>query len=333
MDSFDDFDFNCIFSFTRKKSISKSKSVKSHRSTDTEDYMQIPVVIPQTAGIDPPRPPPPPPPIAPVTFTASAPASSPNGDTLASTKTNSSSSNIPIPPQPPQDTATRKQQQPLSAISIQDLNSVQVSEGVRCESICSLINFNLFHHNVQLRRTDKMLAKPFSTPTRSMSMQCLSSTNESFLSQKTDLIAELKMSKDIHGIKKMKVEKARLEGKYDKDAYSELTRQFTASHFVDQVCATQVCLLLFFIISKLSIRLRELKTFKFFKTRVFIGARKGQRWQYHTRLETSNACEKGSRTSKKRIRRTHGQRSRGQTPVIDTTMETRFIGPSRRGWT
>lgn len=101
---------------------------------------------------------------------------------------------------------------------------------------------------MQLRRTDKMLAKPFSTPTRSMSMQCLSSTNESFLSQKTDLIAELKMSKDIHGIKKMKVEKARLEGKYDKDAYSELTRQFTASHFVDQVCATQVRLLpLFFI--------------------------------------------------------------------------------------
>lgn len=128
MDSFDDFDFDCIFSFTRKKSISKSKSVKSHRSTDTEDYMQIPVVIPQTVGTDPPRPPPPPPPIAPITFIASAPTSSTNGDTLASTKTNSS--NIPIPPQPPQDTATRKQQQPLSAISIQDLNSVQVSDRV-----------------------------------------------------------------------------------------------------------------------------------------------------------------------------------------------------------
>lgn len=142
MDSFDDFDFDCIFSFTRKKTISKSKSVKSHRSTDTEDYMQIPVVIPQTAGIDPPRPPPPPPPIAPVTFIASATASSTNGDTLASTKTNSSSSNIPIPPQPPQDTATRKQQQPLSAISIQDLNSVQVSEGIWCEKMRSRINFN-----------------------------------------------------------------------------------------------------------------------------------------------------------------------------------------------
>lgn len=139
MDSFDDFDFDCIFSLTHKKSISKSKSksmpkskiklgdtMKSHhRSTDTEDYMQIPVVIPQTAGIDPPRPPPPPPPIAPIVTTHTA--SSTNGDTLASTKTNSSSSNIPIPPQPPQDTATRKQQQPLSAISIQDLNSVQVS--------------------------------------------------------------------------------------------------------------------------------------------------------------------------------------------------------------
>lgn len=68
-----------------------------------------------------------------------------------------------------------------------------------------------------------------------MSMQCLSSTNESFLSQKTDLIAELKMSKDINGIRKMKVERARMEGHYDKEAFSEITRQFTASHFYDQV--------------------------------------------------------------------------------------------------
>lgn len=86
---------------------------------------------------------------------------------------------------------------------------------------------------MQLRRTDKMLAKTFSAPTRSMSMQCLSSTNESFLSQKTDLIAELKMSKDIHGIKKLKVEKARLE---DRDTYADVSKaQFTANHFVDQV--------------------------------------------------------------------------------------------------
>lgn len=65
-----------------------------------------------------------------------------------------------------------------------------------------------------------------------MSMQCLSSTNESFLNQKIDLIAELKISKDIHGIKKMKVEKAKLE---DRETYADLSRQFTANHFVDQV--------------------------------------------------------------------------------------------------
>lgn len=88
---------------------------------------------------------------------------------------------------------------------------------------------------MQLRRTDKMLSKTFSAPTRSMSMQCLSSTNEAFLSQKTDLIAELKMSKDIHGIKKMKVERARCMD-HDKETYTELQRQFTASHFVDTVC-------------------------------------------------------------------------------------------------
>lgn len=71
-----------------------------------------------------------------------------------------------------------------------------------------------------------------------MSMQCLSSTNESFLNQKIDLIAELKMSKDIHGIKKMKVEKAKLE---DKETYSDISsRQFTATHFVDQVQTSTV---------------------------------------------------------------------------------------------
>lgn len=34
----------------------------------------------------------------------------------------------------------------------------------------------------------------------------------------------------------MKVERAKMEGSYDKDAYSDITKQFTATHFVDQVC-------------------------------------------------------------------------------------------------
>ncbi|XP_062701530.1 uncharacterized protein LOC109421864 isoform X4 [Aedes albopictus] len=177
------------------KSISDKRSnAGSQRSSDTEDYMPLNASITVQTGPEPPKPPPPPP-APPMLFPL-------NGGTINSSKTNtiankdgsqtgtnkSTNGNIPPPP-PPQDSTIRKQQQPLSAISIQDLNSVQ------------------------LRRTDKMLSKTFSAPTRSMSMQCLSSTNEQFLSQKTDLIAELKMSKDIAGVKKMKVERAKLEDK------------------------------------------------------------------------------------------------------------------------
>jgi hypothetical protein len=109
-----------------------------------------------------------------------------------------------------QDVAShKKQHQPLASISIQDLNSVQ------------------------LRRTDnKMLSKTFSAPTRSISMQCLSSTNEQYLSQKIDLIAELKMSKDITGIRKMKVERAKMER--SSEVYSD---QFTIENFIDTVNA------------------------------------------------------------------------------------------------
>lgn len=106
---------------------------------------------------------------------------------------------------------TKKQQQPLSAISIQDLNSVQ------------------------LRRTDKMVAsKTFSAPTRSMSLQSLQS--EPFLAQKTDLIAELKMSRDITGIRKLKIERAKVEESKEKEIISEITKQFTATNFVEKVC-------------------------------------------------------------------------------------------------
>lgn len=128
----------------------------------------------------------------------------------------------PPPPLPPIDITptirksdnetevNKKQQQPLSAISIHDLNSVQ------------------------LRRTDKMLAsKTFSAPTRSMSLQCLQS--ESYLAQKNDLISELKMSKDISGIKKMKVERAKVEEKQEKEMFCEISKQFTTTAFVEKV--------------------------------------------------------------------------------------------------
>lgn len=69
-------------------------------------------------------------------------------------------------------------------------------------------------------------------------MQCLSSSssvagNEPFHSQKTDLIAELKLSKDISGIKKMKVERAKMEK--SSEVYSDGKHQFSVQNFVDTV--------------------------------------------------------------------------------------------------
>ncbi|KAF5290365.1 hypothetical protein FQA39_LY14748 [Lamprigera yunnana] len=106
--------------------------------------------------------------------------------------------------------ALKKQQQPLSSISIQDLNSVQ------------------------LRRTDKMIAsKTLSAPTRSMSLQCLQS--DSYINQKTDLIAELKLSRDINGIKKMKIERAKNEVLQEKEVYTEISKQFNVTNFVEKI--------------------------------------------------------------------------------------------------
>lgn len=53
--------------------------------------------------------------------------------------------------------------------------------------------------------------------------------------QKEDLIAELKLSKDITGIKKLKVERAKVEEQQEKEMFSEITRQLTANSFVEKV--------------------------------------------------------------------------------------------------
>lgn len=66
-----------------------------------------------------------------------------------------------------------------------------------------------------------------------MSLQCLQS--DTYLAQKTDLIAELKMSKDIPGIKKMKFERAKSDEKNEKELITEIGKQFTATNFVEKV--------------------------------------------------------------------------------------------------
>lgn len=63
-------------------------------------------------------------------------------------------------------------------------------------------------------------------------MQCLTTSTDTYL--KTDLIAELKISKDIPGIKKMKVEQ-QMANRMDSEHYMEITKQFTANNYVDQV--------------------------------------------------------------------------------------------------
>lgn len=83
--------------------------------------MQIPLATPHTVGSEPPRPPPPPPPAPPASNTDTQRSSAPSDKHL-------------------QDTATRKQQQPLSAISIQDLNSVQVNEKQSACHLAYLLN-------------------------------------------------------------------------------------------------------------------------------------------------------------------------------------------------
>ncbi|KAI5755731.1 hypothetical protein M8J77_019253 [Diaphorina citri] len=115
----------------------------------------------------------------------------------------------PLPPnmvEPAEENAKERQtHQPLATISIQDLNSVQ------------------------LRRTvaGKTMSVPLNVPGVPANMP--------FSNQKNDLIAELKMSKDIIGIKKMKVERVKMEEKQEKEIMSEISRQFSVDVFVEKI--------------------------------------------------------------------------------------------------
>ncbi|XP_076386984.1 espin protein forked isoform X1 [Megachile rotundata] len=160
-----------------------------------------------------------------------------------------------------------KNPQPLATISIQDLTSIQ------------------------LRRTSaKMNAtKTFSAPPpRSVSM---TNVSESFFVQKTDLIAELKRTKDIPGIKKLKVEMARVEKTQEQNLISEINKAFNVSNFVDQIDFS------------------------------LLDPGEGQFRQLDTDMETANVGSKGCRTSEERVGGTDCQRERGETTKGDSRLE------------
>lgn len=52
---------------------------------------------------------------------------------------------------------------------------------------------------------------------------------------KQDLIEELKKSKDITGIKKMKVEKVKMEEQHEKELVTEIVKQLSVESFVEKV--------------------------------------------------------------------------------------------------
>ncbi|XP_039293796.1 espin isoform X2 [Nilaparvata lugens] len=125
----------------------------------------------------------------------------------------------PPPPLPPvlppegggSSTASRApHQQPLSTISIQDLNSVQL----RCTE------------------KKKLAAKTMSAPLKS---QHNGTPELPFQAQKEDLIAELKLSKSITGIKKLKVERVKQEEKQEKELVTEIVKTLSVDSFVEKV--------------------------------------------------------------------------------------------------
>ncbi|KAG8235843.1 hypothetical protein J437_LFUL015636 [Ladona fulva] len=133
----------------------------------------------------------------------------------------------------------KQQQQPLATISIHDINSVQ------------------------LRRTEKLTktlsAPPMTSTTTSQKSLNIVTTSaggaqQAYISHKENLIAELKMSRDISGIKKMKVEKAKEEEMHEKEMFVEISKQLTADNFVQKRSGSYRKPLVAFIVPRVSFR-------------------------------------------------------------------------------
>ena len=67
----------------------------------------------------------------------------------------------------------------------------------------------------------------------------MTATEPIYVPVQLDLIAELKASKDICGIKKLKVERAKVEVQHEQSQAQHFEQQFTSDNFLDKVNSTK----------------------------------------------------------------------------------------------
>nr|XP_053634189.1 uncharacterized protein LOC128689762 isoform X10 [Cherax quadricarinatus] len=128
------------------------------------------------------------------------------------------------PPPPPAPPAP-----PASATNTLPSRNNTLTNGSSSKTVLPTISVTDLQ-SVQLRKIEIKVAKPTSVPLR------IPITPEAaFTTAKNDVIAELKMGVDIPGIKKLKSERAKEEELHEKIEEKELSRQFSAVNFVDQV--------------------------------------------------------------------------------------------------
>ena len=135
-----------------------------------------------------------------------------------------------------------KTPQPLATISIQDLTSIQLRRTTA--KMNATKTFSAPPPRSVSMTNGKPEAKAYMLkvllyrflPFSSLAFSSLHvAVSEAFFVQKTDLIAELKRTKDIPGIKKLKVEMAQVEKTQEQNLITEISKAFSISNFVDQV--------------------------------------------------------------------------------------------------
>lgn len=159
--------------------------------------------------------------------------------------------------------------------------------------------------------------------------------------QKTDLIAELKRTKDIPGIKKLKVERAQVEKTQEQNMMSEINKAFSVTNFVDQVsyfvlhsaffgCAhkslreTREIDLSFTFTSPYREERNSTKNstdFDLSHSPLFTDPGERQFGKRDTDLEAADAGAKSCRTSEEGTRGANSERERGEAAESDPTVE------------